>query len=269
MEIFSPEGKCQHSLALIPSVINRNILLLYKNQILSCGGLTTTNCYIYFPKNNTWNLYAIGPSDNYYSSNAVYQGKFYLSKAETTTPLTKIYDLATKTWTSSWPIPPDVSYLGCLVQWEDSFIRFGGQSNLREILQYNITLKTWTSLNSSSFPMDVWRSGCATLPNKKIFIMGGINSPKEYAIYDVVTNSWPIYSQLIIRQYDVSVLVLSNRVFALTGGSQSIIQEYYYLNDTFTSLSLKLKTIRTNYPGILSVPANLFSYLPGGCIGIK
>ena len=253
----------------MPSVINRHILLLYKKQILSCGGLTTTNCYIYFPLNNTWDLYAIGPSDNYYSSNAVYQGKFYLSKAENSIPLAKVFDPANKAWTSSWPIPPDVSYLGCLVQWEDSFIRFGGQSNLREILQYNITLKTWTSLNSSSFPMDVWRSGCATLPNKKIFIMGNIYNGKNYAVYDVVTNSWPIFSQATIGQFDASVLVLSNRVFVLTGGLQSIIQEYDYLNDTFLNLPITLKTFRMSYPGILAVPAKLFSHLPGGCIEIK
>ena len=156
-----------------------------------------------------------------------------------------------------------------MVQWEDSFIRFGGQINPREIVKYNITLKAWTTLNSSSMPMDVYKSGCTKLPNKKIFIIGNDLNYYDYAVYDVVMNSWPIFSQQTIRQFDNSVLALSNRVFTLNGGQQSIIQEYNFLNDTFTYLPFELITVRTNYPGILAVPAKLFSHLPGGCIGIK
>ena len=269
VELYSPEGKCQHSLAPMPINSQTNVLSLFKNQILSCGGETTKNCYIYFPINNTWSSYANASTKSYYNLNAVYQGKFYLSVADIATPQAEVFDPATLIWTPSWPASPNVNSVGCMVQWEDSFIRFGGQINSREIMRYNITLKTWTSLDSSSMPMDVYRSGCATLPNKKIFILGNVPNYHKYTVYDVVTNSWPIFSQQPIQQYDTSVLVLSNRVFALSGGYQSIIQEYNFLSDTFTNSSFELITQRGYYGSVLAVPAKIFSFLLGGCIGIK
>ena len=252
----------------MPIFMKMNAMSLFRNQVLSCGGETSSNCYIYFPRNNTWSLYASGYKNGYYTSNAVYKGKIYLSVADSATPQAEVFDPVTLTWTPSWPISPDVSYLGCLVQWEDSFIRFGGDGNKHEILQYNITLQTWTSLNST-MPRNIYNSGCAVMPNKQILLMGSLPGYYNYTVYDVPTNSWPIFSHQNYITYESSVLVLSDRVFILVAAGEDVVQEYLYKNDIFSQLPIKLITQRTRYPGVLSVPAKLFSHLPGGCIGIK
>jgi len=76
----------------------------------------------------------------------------------------EVFDPINDNW-SEWPLPlkPSGSYQCCLT-WEDTFLLIGGENNKRGVQSFNHSTQTWTELDASSGPMDVWYSGCAVLP---------------------------------------------------------------------------------------------------------
>jgi len=57
-------------------------------------------------------------------------------------------------------------------------------------------------------------------------------------------------------------------VFLFGGDETEIVEEYEYKTNTWKTANMKLKNLK-NSQTTISLPASLFSYLPGNCKGVE
>ena len=142
---------------------------------------------------------------------------------------------------------------------------------MREIERFNISTQTWTKVaDSSQVPIDIYGSGCIVLPNEEILILGS-NSPanrRSNALYNVESNIWNLLEDVKHDRSLTSLVTLGNRTFAIGGGSSAdLVEEFIFWNKSWIEVGPRLNSTRSTHSTI-SVPAELFSHLPGGCEGI-
>ena len=166
-----------------------------------------------------------------------------------------LFDPTDNKW-SLWPIPPFAMNAPCLVSWRDSVLAFGAQN----VLKYNSTAEEWSILADGSAPFTMDFPSCVLLPNDQILIAGSLNSG-SIALYDIANNSW---EQIEYQDANGPELVnLNGRIFLI--GELGL--EYHYQNKSWTLIETNLTYPRELFSAA-SVPAVLFSNLPGGCEGI-
>ena len=154
VEVYSPDGMCQHNLAPLPVSLNEPVPAYIDNKIFVCGGSGNRNCYHYCSNNDTWSVYAIANTSHGQHRGEVFNNKIFL--ADDLNP--EVFDPILNSW-SSWPTPLNkTGYGSSLVEWKDTFILFGGSSNKRGIQVFNHSSNTWQVLDSSSVPMDLYFS---------------------------------------------------------------------------------------------------------------
>ena len=168
VEVFSPDGGCQHSLESFPVSRADFFLYLFGQQILACGG-AGTQCYAYTPANDSWSTFING--NTYCKPYGVYNGKIYFSS---TSGSYDVLDPSTKQ-IAPWPAPPNDTTYSCQVTWQNSFIRFGGNSDAtsRVITVFNFKSKSWSFVQPlQPAPMMFRDSACALIPDVtgKVFV---------------------------------------------------------------------------------------------------
>ena len=270
MGLYSPEGKCQHSLApLPPSPIGIGFLTLalLNKQILACGGTNNRNCYRYVVATDVWSIYSTGNVVHTDRRGFVHQGKIYLP--DDTQP--EVFDPITRIW-STWSAPLSSVYSSCFVSWKNIILGFGGLNNKLAVFQFDPSTNTWTTLSPSSPPMGLVHSSCVVLPNMNVLLAGTSSEPENYnrlAVYNVTTNTWPLTTYATVNLYHSSILIMGNRYFAIPHYEYSTVIEYNYYNNTASSMNTLINLSRPSYVGAISVPASWFNHLPNGCIGVK
>ena len=258
VELYSPEGKCQHRLADLPQDIliqDAPVLMLLNKQIFSCGGNRVPFCYVYDISTDSWNsLSALSSVTHNSYPGSIYEGKIFMSHAKTP----EIFDPTLNVW-STWPIPPiETPLYGCMVTLHDSFFLFGGYPGINNILQYSHTTKTWITL--PKMPFTAQTPGCVVLRNQNILIDSG-----PFAVYDVSNNTWPAKYPPVNIHTSSTAFLLGKRVFSFTLYG---ILEYHQDNNTVTIKPFEPMPGRGAVPGVIALPAYMFSHLPGGCIGV-
>jgi Kelch motif len=182
----------------------------------------------------------------------------------------EIFDPLTNTW-SNWTLAPTPMCYACFVSWKNYIFKFGGLSptHSRQVQRYDSYSHKWTTLLTYP-PFDIYRSGCVTLPNGNILIVGSMaTSVMAYSEYNVRTNVWSPIIVGRILQHESTPLVLGRQVFVIPSLGPKPVEVYNYKNST-VSFSAKDFNITTSYkPAVVAVPARWFSDLPGGCLGIK
>ena len=257
VELFTPEGNCKPAIAPLLISMFGHLQYFRKNQIFACKGQTTHDCYVYTIANGSWNLFskpttASAPFNSY--NDNIYFYPYYL------------LNLTSKLWLT-WP-SPSASAGACVVTWKDSFIIFGGQGDYTGVQMYNHTTQSTKTLQTSLAPMQIYSTGCTIMPNERVLIVGSGNQVtgafNKLAIYSISTNTWPYSGTLPFDCGFSKVFVLGKRVFFICTSIKAVM-EFHYGNNTFTSTANSLQVIRDNSPGVVTVPARLFSRLPGGC----
>ena len=57
VEIYSPNGSCSHSLALLPEETTSPCFAYINQEIFYCPSQNSLQCYIYDVESNSWNAY--------------------------------------------------------------------------------------------------------------------------------------------------------------------------------------------------------------------
>ncbi len=240
-----------------------------ENQVWACGGSNTYYCFVYDIKSDSWSVNSAASKIYHgYYPGSIYQGNIYLAHNQ----YPEVFDPSSNLW-DLWPLAPASSGLyGCMVTWNDSFLYFGGDPAYNTISKYSHATKSWTTLPFSSPPVLIKLSACIVLPNENVLVAGAKDSSsnfRKYAIYYVTSNSWSIVVNGFAAQSDSAAVFLGERLIVFPGSYVNTIEEFHYQNNTVTTKSFQLITSRASKPGVLSLPAYLFSHLPGGCIGVK
>jgi hypothetical protein len=226
-------------------------------------------CYLYDPASNKWSNYSAG-SYLHDTQGVLHQGKFYLTvKAGDQVP--EVFDPVTKTW-STWAADPTYSDGACFVSWNNYILKFGG-GQFTQVRMYDPVTMVWSVLTSSA-PIFMYNTGCTTLPNGNVLLVGSTYQSSYFNAlteYNVTANSWlPLTYTTINHLYSVP-MVIGNRVLIMPGTQYQGIEEYFYSGNKTTIITAQGIPVKVTLNGkipYLAVPAQWFSHLSGGCIGI-
>ena len=125
--------------------------MIFKSQVLGCGGNSIIQCYLYSVVDSTWNLYPSGVTRYSSVGSIVFKEKFYFFDDKN--PV--IFNPETLLW-STWPMMPRNQYYSCTVVSKNTLLRFGGDPCYRCIYQYSSVNESWTEISTSSVPMDMY-----------------------------------------------------------------------------------------------------------------
>jgi hypothetical protein len=119
--------------------------------------------------------------------------------------------------------------------------------------------------------MDIYLSGCALLPNDEILVVGSEGSPfkSSMALYNIQSNTWKTLSETPNPRDGTALVTLGKRVFAVDGHYGNIVEEFNFNTFTWIPVGAKLITHRQGHQGVISLNAELFQHLPGGCVGVQ
>ena len=192
--------------------------------------------------------------------------KIYL--AHDTNP--EIFDPMTSEW-SSWPRSHVVhGGFGCLLSWRDSLIFLGGYNARKVVEIFDVSSQTWKILDSSA-PIGISYSACVVLPDDEILVAEPYDrfSQKQSFIYNVTATKWRQGGDPNFSKFGSSLVVLGSRVFAVGGFySEEVVEEFHLSSEIWTVVDTPPVVPRI-YHSMISVPAELFSHLPGGCEGVE
>jgi hypothetical protein len=266
VEVYSPDGMCQHNLAPLPVSLNEPVPAYIDNDIFVCGGIGNKNCYLYQTHNDSWSIVTAAKFTHDEQPGGIFNGKIYIK--DDTNP--EVFDTVSRTW-SNWKAPLNKTGTGsCLIVWKDTFILLGGMSYQRGVQAFNLSSNSWKVLDSSSAPMDLFYSGCILLPTDEILVVGSHNTFKSSAaLYNIHSNIWKTLPATSNPRDATALVTLGKQVFAIDGHSGNIVEEFDYAKKTWRPVAPKLITHRGGHHGVISLPVELFQHLPGGCAGVQ
>jgi hypothetical protein len=230
VELYSPNGNCNHKLAAFPVTTTNNPVVVYVNEmIIACSG--GKSCWEYKIKENNWSVIATAPFDQNHQPGVVYQEKVYVM--DEASP--QVFDPLSKTW-SIWPSPPKKSgNAPWMVGWKDCIILLGGGSNLRGVQIFNITAQTWVVMDSSQVPMDFHWSSSLMLSKGIVFTVGSHQSSSFYsaAFYNPSNNSWIKLEETFTNHRGTRLVELGSKILAIGGNSSGIVEEFLLETNTW------------------------------------
>jgi N-acetylneuraminic acid mutarotase len=234
-------------------------------MIIACSG--GKSCWEYDVKQDSWSVIAAAPFTHNSQPGVVYQKKIYVM--DESSP--QVFDPSSKTW-SGWPSPPHKSgQAPWMVGWMDCIILLGGLSYLRGVQIFNVTKQTWTVMDSSPVPMDMYWSSSLVLSNRNVLIVGSekIDSRNSASFYNPNDNSWVKLPETTTSHRGTRLIHLGSRTFAIEGVSSDLTEEFELETNTWTPVDVKLQVTRGGFHSLLALPARLFSHLLGGCQGVE
>jgi hypothetical protein len=264
VELFSPSGECNHKLAAFPATSQNPVLVYFNEIIIACSG--RKSCWEYNVKENNWSVIATAPFSNKYQPGVVYQEKLYV--IDESNP--QVFDPSPRAW-SSWPSPPKKSGSApWTVGWKDCIILLGGEKNPRGVQIFNITEQTWTVMDSSQVPMDIFWSSSLTLPDGNVLIVGSIvgNYQNSAAFYNPADNSWKELEKTLTSHQGTRLVQLGSRIFAIGGRENGLVEEFLLETNAWKPVDAELLVRRDGFLSLLALPEKLFSHLQGGCQGV-
>ena len=238
--------------------------MLFKSQLLVCGGAPVTQCFSYNVANDTWNFFASSETLSFYNyASIAFNGKFYFFSPFQTV----VYDPNTNNWTSL-PGPPMLDEPFCIVVYKNTLLKFGGDTSCRCVHQMT-TSNSWTQIPTST-SFDIYGSACGVLPNDKVLIIGdaghGLANQNLVTIYNISSNTWEFLGSIPIVDYQSVIVSLRQRTFVMIFNLE--VYEFFDTNNTFIKLPISTLNGKVSPVASLNVPSGMLISLPNGCKGI-
>src|SRR5262249_25837542 len=145
----------------------------------------------YDPVANSWASLASSADQHYRSQAVYYNGKLYnmggLGASGGVTNTTRIYDIATNTWTTGAPMPVALSDMPTVL-WNGIIYVAGGYTGsgtVNTLYTYNIATKSWSTL--TPMPQALYSPGFGAINGKLYVATGndGTNELNTLYIYDI------------------------------------------------------------------------------------
>ena len=223
------------------------------------------NCWLYDPNADSWSLYSTGSYGHNGFPGAAHENKIYMVGPSHQ----ELFDPIANEW-SLWPNPTEsLGDYSCLLSWQDSLILLGGSTTPLVVERFQVSSQEWTTLDTNA-PIEIYASGCAVLPNEEIMVLGSVHGADKHEtyIYNVELNEWRHVGRSFYDRTLTALVVLGSRVFAVGGlEDDQIVEEYIFAANQWVTLEAKALVGRQKHV-MISVPAELFAHLPGGCEGV-
>jgi hypothetical protein len=268
VEVYSPEGRCQYNLPVLPLPLSGLTLGLSNNYVLACSGyniatkVVNTICWKYLFVSNLWHVSGLTlsttqpkyPAQSYqnwlYFVNNVGPGeKIQFLMANRLTP-----------WTASLPV--SIGEGACSVMWGDNMIIFGGVTSSTVVQMVNMLTNSWIALAPMTTPH--YSFGCVLLPDRnRVLVISTVPGGDERRsdIYDAGSNTWNVTGSTVNARAGASLVTLGNKVFAIGGNSapsptslSATVEEYDINSGTWSLVATNLNRARQNF-AVLSLPA--------------
>jgi len=243
-------------------------IAVFQNKIYCVGGIIEYDwsghgkgilCEVnevYDPLTDTWENKTSIPTERQRPLANLVDGKIYvmggfqygdLPPPRTTIGLAvnEVYDPETDSWTTKTPIPtttsnPASATINNKIYVISGFNRDLNQmSNLNQI--YDIGSDTWSQ--GAPIPTAVGLAGAGAtigeMAPKRIYVIGGYPSYDEVRlnqVYDPETDTWSSGSQMPTARHSMGVVALTDRLYAIGGGSTNLNVRYYAENECYTPI---------------------------------
>jgi N-acetylneuraminic acid mutarotase len=247
LEIYNPSTNAWSAGAALPVATSGMATALGSNSLIyKFGGVTSAlvaTVYRYTPATNTWATMASMPtavSDA--AAAATSNGKIYVFGGETSTTTgsstnaTRIYDIATNTWSSGANMPVALQQHSAVIGSDGKIYVIGGRSTaagapLGRVLIYNPATNAWTSGANMLIPKVQF--GAVRAADGRIYVIGGKaadpNSKGPFfhtvEIYNPSTNTWATGPVIPVPNGQQAAVRLNDNLYAL-GGSDNTIRNY-------------------------------------------
>ena len=280
VEVYSPEGGCQYSLASLPAPLSGLSLGLAVYHVMACSGYDTTKlsnnlqCWRYNILYNYWGTMAgLGSTKPKYPAKT-YNNLLYFINDAPGEYYTSYSPSRSVPWNVKPPLP--IGEGACSVMWGNAMIIFGGGKANTTTQMYDFYTNTWKTLAQMTMAHVFF--GCVLLPGRdKVLVVSTTHGGDERRsdIYDIINNVWNVTGSTVNARAGTSLVALGKRVFAIGGNwnpsptsLSATVEEYDTEMGTWSLVNVNLKGARINF-AVMSLPATLFSHLPQGCMGVQ
>lgn len=194
------------------------------------GGFDGTNVHNdllrFDPATNTWSSLASSP-DGHLLSPAVYSpvtNKVYnfggFGSVVPQTNTTRIYDVATNTWSTGAPMPAALADHAAVLDNGIVYIAGGynGTTSVNTLYAYNIAGNSWSTL--APMPQALYLPGFGAI-NGKVYIASGNTGSGELStlyIYDISGNSWSTGPTIPVAVTGPGSAVFQGQLYVFGGG---------------------------------------------------
>ena len=280
VEVYSPGGGCQYSLASLPLPLSGLTLGKALNIIVACSGYDTTtllnnqNCWRYWIPTNRWTLVGKLNSTKPKYPAKTYSGSLYFINDAPGEYFTNYFPARTVPWDVQPPTP--VGEGACSVMWGRKMIIFGGGKSNTTVQRYDFLANIWTTLTPMTMAHVFF--GCVLLPDRnRVLVVSTVHGGDERRsdIYDILTDTWNVTGSTVNPRAGTSLVTLGKRVFAIGGNwspsptsLSATVEEYDTDLGTWSVVDAKLIGARINF-AVMALPAAFFSHLAQGCVGVK
>lgn len=249
LEIYNPATNTWSVGAPMPVATRGMSVALGSNgAIYAISGVTNTpvsNVYKYTPSTNTWVAVAPIPQKVFEAAAAATpNGKIYVFGGEpstaggTSTNATRIYNIATNSWSTGASMPVAVQQHSAVLGSDGKIYIIGGRTlsagppvGLVQI--YNPATNTWSAGASMLIPKVQF--GCVKASNGLIYVIGGKAAEPNFIgpffhtveVYNPVTNSWSNGPVLPIQVAQQTAALVNDNIYAITG-ADGLVRNYNF-----------------------------------------
>lgn len=161
-------------------------------------GMFHKDLWKYDPQSNSWTALAFSPDYHYHSQAVYFGGRIFNiggyneNFPQEVTDTTRIYNIATNTWTTGEPMPQPLAQMATAL-WDGVIYLAGGNNfagRVNTLYAYDIGSDTWRTL--APMPEALTLPGFGVIEGK-LYVAGGSGDAgylNTLYIYDIATNQW-------------------------------------------------------------------------------
>ena len=251
LSIYTPETNTWVVGPVMPVATSNMAVAVGSDSLLyKFGGITTvpvSSVLRFSPSTNTWTTLANMPAPIFEAAAAATaNGKIYVFGGKPTTASgsavsnTRIYTIATNSWTSGASLPVGVYQHSAITGLDGKIYIIGGRSSssgapVGLVQIYNPTANTWSV--GAAMPIPKVQFGATRTAGGLIYIIGGKatapNSTGPYfhtvEVYNPATNTWSTTGPILPRVLGQQMAVNVNDNLYAVGGTNDTVRNYNYL----------------------------------------
>ena len=173
---------------------------------------------------NAWTSLASSPDQHFLSQAVISDGKIYniggFDGAGGISNTTRIYDIASDTWTTGAPLPVALTDMATAL-WNDNIYVAGGFDGIgvvNTLYAYNIGTDSWSTL--TPLPQALALPGFGVIDGKLYIASGndGVNELSTLYVYDIAANTWSTAAPVLQPVTGPGSAVFNEKLYLFGGG---------------------------------------------------